>query len=124
MRGESASYMRLKELRMNKSVHIGRLIAAVGATILAFVFSATSVIAVIWAVAKILGLLDIMLWILLALSVLPVVWATLWTAGRAWHVERLLEQGLDTDQPEFRIGAYLPLPFITRRPAQPQKPVS
>jgi hypothetical protein len=66
---------------------------------LAFVMGATSV--------TLIGLPDIVLWILLVPGTVPVIGATLWTAGRAWHVERLLEQGLDTDQPDFRLGAYL-----------------
>jgi hypothetical protein len=43
----------------------------------------------------------------MALGAVPVIWATVWTAGRAWHVEQLLEKGGDIDQPEFKLGAYL-----------------
>jgi hypothetical protein len=96
----------------------GRLMAAVGATLLALVFSATSVVAVIWAAATLIGLPDIILWVLLVLGAVPIIWITLWTAGRAWHVEQLLENGQDVDQPEFRLGAYLPLPFLSRRQIQ------
>jgi hypothetical protein len=85
---------------------VGRLVAAAGATLLALVFSATSVVAVVWALATLLGLPDILLWILLAIGAVPVIWATVWTAGRAWHVEKLLENGKDTDQPVFKLGAY------------------
>jgi hypothetical protein len=84
----------------------GRLVAATGATLLALVFSATSVVAIVWALATLLGLPDILLWILLALGAVPVIWTTAWTAGRAWHVEKLLESGGDTDQPVFKLGAY------------------
>lgn len=86
---------------------VGRLVAAAGATLLALVFSATSVVAIVWALATLLGLPDIVLWILLALGAIPVIWATVWTAGRAWHVEKLLESGGDTDQPVFTLAAYL-----------------
>jgi hypothetical protein len=86
---------------------VGRLVAAAGATLLAFVFSTTSIVAVIWALATLLGLPDILLWILLALGAVPIIWTTLWTAGRAWHVEKLLETGRDVDQPSFKLGAYL-----------------
>jgi hypothetical protein len=96
----------------------GRLIAAGGVTLLALVFSATSVGAVAWAFVKLLGLPDFILWGLLALGAIPVFWATLWTAGRSWHVEQLLEKGQDADEPVFTLGAYLSLPFV-RRPIRP-----
>jgi hypothetical protein len=86
---------------------MGRVAAAIGATLLALVMTATSVIAVIWALSTLLGLPDIMLWGLLVLGAIPVLWATIWTAGRAWHVEQLLEDGRDIDQPVFKLGAYL-----------------
>lgn len=108
---------------MDKSVGaarpIGPLVAATGATLLAFVFSATAVGAVLWAFATLLGLPDVVLWVLLGFGLIPVIWVTLWTAGRAWHVEQLLEKGDDIDKPVFRISAYLPLPFTVRRPVQP-----
>jgi hypothetical protein len=89
------------------SLPVGRLVAAAGATLLALVFSTTSVVAVVWALATLLGLPDILLWIVLAFGLVPVLWTTLWTAGRAWHVEKLLESGSDVDQPIFKLSAYL-----------------
>jgi hypothetical protein len=86
---------------------MGRILAALGATLLALVFTGTSVVAVIWALATLLGLPDFVLWGLVALGAVPVIWATIWTAGRAWHVEQLLEQQADIDQPVFKLGAYL-----------------
>jgi hypothetical protein len=96
-------------------VPVGRLMAAAGAMLMALVFSATSVLAVVWAAATLIGLPEIILWALLAIGAIPIIWATLWTAGRAWHVEQLLEEGQDVDAPEFRLGEYLPLPFLSRR---------
>jgi hypothetical protein len=93
--------------RSSSTTVLSRFLAAAGATLLAFVMGATSVIALLWAMVTLVGLPDIVLWILLVPGAVPVIWATLWTAGRAWHVERLLEEGLDTDQPDFRLGAYL-----------------
>lgn len=84
----------------------GSAIAATGATMLALVFSATSFAAMSWALVKLVGLPDFVLFGLLALSVVPVVWATVWTAGRAWHVEKRLTQGQDVDQPVFRVWHY------------------
>jgi hypothetical protein len=37
---------------------------------------------------------------------IPVALATVWTAGRAWHVEKRLEQGLDIDNPVFKALHY------------------
>lgn len=92
----------------------GRIIATCGATLLAFLFSATSVAACIWAVAWALGLPNVILVVLLALGLFPVLWATVWTAGRAWHVESLLGAGKDVDQPMYRIGEYLPRSLFRR----------
>jgi hypothetical protein len=94
---------------------VGRIIAALGATLLALVFSITSVVSVCWALVTLVGLPQFILWGLLVLGVVPVAWATSWTAGRAWHVEQLLEKGGDADQPTFELGAYLTLPFLPRR---------
>jgi hypothetical protein len=74
---------------------------------MALVMAGTSVVAVVWAIVRLIGLPDFFLWGLMALGTVPVIWATVWTAGRAWHVEQLLEKGGDIDQPEFKLGAYL-----------------
>jgi hypothetical protein len=62
--------------------------------------------ATVWAFSKLFGLPDWMLYALLALGILPVIWATIWTAGRAWHVEQRLAQNLDIDVPVFTLGHY------------------
>jgi len=87
----------------------------VGARVLALVCSSASVVSVCWALVTVVGLPQFILWALLVLGLIPVAWATAWTAGRAWHVEQLLEKGGDTDQPAFGLGAYLPLPFLHNR---------
>lgn len=86
---------------------IGRIAAALGAALLALVMTGTSVVAIVWALVTLIGLPDFFLWGFLALGAVPVIWATLWTAGRAWHVEQRLEEGADIDQPVFKLGAYL-----------------
>jgi hypothetical protein len=35
-----------------------------------------------------------------------VAWVTVWTAGRAWHVERLLASNKDIDVPVFNLSHY------------------
>jgi hypothetical protein len=113
--------IRSKEQSLNSTSEVtqetqltGRLIATCGATFLAFIFSGTSVAAVIWAISWALGLPNFILEILLTLGLVPVLWATVWTAGRAWHVETLLGTGRDVDQPVFKIGEYIPFAFLRR----------
>jgi hypothetical protein len=85
---------------------IGCFVAAAGATLLAFAFSLVSFSGVFFAFVKLTGLPDMVLWVLLALELVPVAWITIWTAGRAWHVENRLESGLDVDDPDFALAAY------------------
>jgi hypothetical protein len=49
---------------------------------------------------------DIAMYVVMAAGLVPVVWVTVWTAGRAWHVERLLASGLDIDAPVFSMSYY------------------
>ena len=104
-----------REASSGEARPLGRLVAAMGATLLALVFSTTSVVSVAWALVTLIGLPQFVLWGLLVLGIVPVAWVTLWTAGRAWHVEKLLEKGEDADKPIFDLAAYLTLPFLPRR---------
>ena len=85
---------------------LGCFLAAAGVTLLTACLVGAGTAAAVWAFSKLIGLPDTVLNVLLALSVLPVLWATIWTAGRAWHVERRLAQHLDVDQPVFRLAHY------------------
>ena len=85
---------------------LGCFLAAAGVTLLTACLVGAGTAASVWAFSKLIGLPDVVLNVLLALSVLPVVWATIWTAGRAWHVERRLAQHMDVDQPVFRLAHY------------------
>ncbi len=42
----------------------------------------------------------------MVLGLIPAVLATIWTAGRAWHVERRLAQHQDIDVPNFKLLHY------------------
>lgn len=84
----------------------GGLMAAVGATLLMLCFTGSAMVATVWAFAKLIGVPDIVMYAVMALGVLPVVWVTLWTAGRAWHVERLLASHQDIDRPVFSMTHY------------------
>ncbi len=85
---------------------LGCFLAAAGVTLLTACLVGAAAAASVWAFSKLIGLPDTALYVLLALSVLPVIWATIWTAGRSWHVERRLAQHMDIDQPVFRLSYY------------------
>lgn len=81
-------------------------VAAAGATLLTLCLVGAAAAASVWAFSKLIGLSDSVLYVLLALSIIPVLWSTIWTAGRAWHVERRLAQHMDIDTPVFKLAYY------------------
>ncbi len=84
----------------------GSLMAAVGATLLILCFTGSAMVASVWAFAKLIGVPDIAMYAVMALGVVPVAWVTIWTAGRAWHVERLIASHRDIDVPVFSMLHY------------------
>lgn len=84
----------------------GSLMAASGATMLMLCFTGSAMVATVWAMSKLIGLPDSFMLVLMAIGVLPVLWVTVWTAGRAWHVEKLLAQHKDIDVPVFSLSYY------------------
>jgi hypothetical protein len=89
-----------------RSSNLNCFLAAVGLTamMLCLVGSAAAIAA--WAIAKLFGFGDQLLYILVAVVQIPVLWLTVWTAGRAWHIERRLASGKDMDQPVFKLTHY------------------
>jgi hypothetical protein len=85
---------------------LGCLLAAAGATLLALTKLGAAMAATVWAASRLIGLPDGVMWSVMALGIIPVLWATIWTAGRAWHVEQRLEAGLDIDAPVFKLMHY------------------
>jgi hypothetical protein len=85
---------------------LGCFLAAAGVTLLTFCLVGAAAAASVWAVAKLLGLPDTALFVMMGLIAIPVIAATVWTAGRAWHVERRLAQHLDIDTPVFKMAYY------------------
>jgi hypothetical protein len=85
---------------------LGCFMAAFGVTLLTFCLVGAAAAASAWAFSKLMGLPDTAFYVLLALVALPVLYATIWTAGRAWHVERRLAQHLDIDAPNFGMMYY------------------
>ena len=85
---------------------IGCFIAAFGITLLTFCLLGTAAMTTIWAFAKLFGLPEVVSEALMVLGLIPAVLASIWTAGRAWHVERRLAQNLDIDVPNFTLLHY------------------
>jgi hypothetical protein len=85
---------------------LGCFLAASGVTLLAFCKLGAAMVATVWATSRLFGFPDWLMYALIAVGAIPVLWATLWTAGRAWHVERRLSENLDIDTPVFTLGHY------------------
>ncbi len=85
---------------------VGCFLAAAGATLLTLCLLGAAAVASVWAFSRMLGFPDIVLEALLVLTTIPVLMATFWTAGRAWHVEQRLARGLDVDTPNFSTTYY------------------
>lgn len=84
----------------------GCFLAASGVTLLTFCLVGSAAAASVWAFDKLMGLPDSALYVMLGLVAIPVLAATIWTAGRAWHVEQRLARGLDVDTPVFKLAYY------------------
>lgn len=84
----------------------GCFLAAAGVTLLTFCLVGAAAAASVWAISKLIGFPDSWLYGFMALAAIPVLAATIWTAGRAWHVERRLAQHLDIDTPVFSMAYY------------------
>jgi hypothetical protein len=85
----------------------GSFMAAFGATLLILCFTGSAMVATVWAFAKLIGVPDLVMYGVMVLGMVPVAWTTVWTAGRAWHVERLLASQKDIDVPVFTLSHYL-----------------
>lgn len=85
---------------------LGAFLAAAGAMLLALTKLGAAMAATVWAISRLIGLPDQAMWAIMALGAIPVLWATVWTAGRAWHVEQRLQAGLDVDAPVFKLMYY------------------
>jgi hypothetical protein len=86
---------------------LGCFLSAAGATLLTLSLLGAAAAAAAWAIVKLLGLPDSVLMVALVIVAIPVLAATMWVMGRAWHVERRLAQSLDIDTPVFKLRHYL-----------------
>lgn len=85
---------------------LGCFIAASGVTLLTLCLLGSAAVVSVWAFSRLLGLSDTIARVLMALSIIPPILATIWTGGRAWYVERRLAQHLDVDTPVFKLFHY------------------
>ena len=85
----------------------GALIASIGATLMILSMTGAAMLATVWAFSKLFGFPDIVMYGFMVLGAIPVLWGTVWTAGRARHVEQLLASGKDIDVPVFKLMHYL-----------------
>jgi hypothetical protein len=86
---------------------LGCSLAAIGVALSTLSLLGAALAAAVWALTKLLGLPDTMLYVLLAAAMIPVLWATLWAGGRAWHIEKRLAAGHDVDAPIFKLMHYI-----------------
>ena len=86
---------------------VGCLMSAIGVTLMTLTLLGSALAATIWALCQLFGIPDTIMWGLMALGVVPIVMSAVWTAGRAWYIERRLEEGHDVDPPVFSLTYYL-----------------
>jgi hypothetical protein len=81
-------------------------LAAIGVTLMTLCLVGSAAVTTVWAVGKLFVVSDQMILILAGLAMIPVVLFSIWTAGRAWHVERRLARGQDVDAAVFSVLYY------------------
>jgi fatty acid desaturase len=80
--------------------------AAIGVTLMTLCLVGSAALTAVWAVSKLFGASDTVVLVLAVLVAIPVVALSVWTAGRAWYIERRLAAGQDADTPVFRVLHY------------------
>ena len=93
-------------VRDRASSNFNCFLAAAGVTAVMFTLVGSAAATGAWAVAKLMGFPDWALYGFIALVAFPVLWLTIWTAGRAWYLERRLAKGGDVDKPVFKMVHY------------------
>jgi hypothetical protein len=93
-------------VRDRTSSTLNCFLAALGVTLVTACLFGAAAATSAWAVAKLMGFPDWALYAFLALVAIPVLWLTVWTAGRAWYLERRLASGKDVDNPVFKMVHY------------------
>jgi hypothetical protein len=81
-------------------------LAAIGVTLMTLCLVGSAAVTTAWAIGTLFGASQNTFFILAALVMIPVVALSIWTAGRAWHLERRLAAGKDVDTPNFGVFHY------------------
>ena len=81
-------------------------LAAIGVTLMTLCLVGSAAVTTVWAISKLMGVSDTVLLVLTAIVAIPVLALSVWTAGRAWHLERRLARGQDVDTPVFGVFHY------------------
>jgi hypothetical protein len=92
------------------SSNLNCLLSAAGLTLMMLCLVGSAAAITGWALVKLVGLPDSFLLPVIGLLQLPVLWLTIWTAGRAWYTERRLATGQDVDMPVYRMLHYFKKP--------------
>lgn len=85
---------------------LGMLMSSAGVALMTVTMLGSAAAAVIWSSGNLMGLPDWFLLPFYGAAAAAVLWVTIWATGRAWHVERLLENGRDIDVPVFKALHY------------------
>jgi fatty acid desaturase len=80
--------------------------AAVGLTAMTFCLVGSAAMTAVWAIGTLFGASQTVFLVLAAIVAIPVLWLSVWTAGRAWSLERRLSEGRDVDAPVFEALHY------------------
>jgi hypothetical protein len=81
-------------------------LAAIGVTLMTLCLVGSAAVTTAWAIGKLIGVSDTTFMVLAGLALVPVIAASIWTAGRAWHLERRLAAGMDVDTPNYGVFHY------------------
>jgi hypothetical protein len=81
-------------------------LAAIGVTLMTLCLVGSAAITAVWAIAKLFSASNETVMVLAAIAMIPVLALSIWTAGRAWHLERRLAAGEDVDAPVYSVMHY------------------
>jgi hypothetical protein len=80
--------------------------AAIGVTLMTLCLVGSAAVTTVWAVTKLFGGSDSVFFVGAVLVAVPVLALSIWTAGRAWHVEKRMARGADVDAPVYSVFHY------------------
>jgi hypothetical protein len=82
-------------------------LAAIGVTLMTLSLVGSAAVTTAWALGKLFGASNAVLLGMAIVFMLPVIAYSIWTAGRAWHVEKRMAAGLDVDTPVYSVLHYV-----------------